>query len=319
MKRIAVLTSGGDAPGMNAAIRAVVRAGLYSGLEVFGVSRGYYGLIYQDFLRMNSGSVADIIHRGGTILRTSRCDEFKEEAGRIRARESLRYFGINDLVAIGGNGTIQGGYKLAQLGVNVIAIPASIDNDIPGTDLAIGFDTAINTVSAAINRIRDTATSHERIFIIEVMGRRSGHIALASGLAGGAESILVPEVEFDLDKVVERLRQGLKRGKLHSIIVVAEGCCGAYALSEKIHEMTGMETKVTVLGHTQRGGTPTALDRMLASRMGKRAVDLILEGKKNRMVGFQGMKIVDVGLEKVVQGEKSIDLEICEIARILSI
>lgn len=319
MKRIAVLTSGGDAPGMNAAVRAVVRAGIYSGLEVFGVTRGYHGLIYQDFVKMSLGSVADIIHRGGTILRTSRCEDFMQEKGRTRARESLSYFGINDLVAIGGNGTIQGGYELAKLGVNVIAIPASIDNDIPYADMSIGFDTAVNTVLAAVNRIRDTATAHERIFIIEVMGKESGHIALAAGLAGGAESILIPEVKFDLDQVVERLKQGMKRGKLHSIIIVAEGCCGAYPLAREIHARTGMETKVTVLGHTQRGGMPSAMDRMLASRMGKRAVDLLLADKKNLMTGFQGMKIVDVPLEDVVKGEKKIDLEICEIARILSI
>lgn len=319
MKRIAVLTSGGDAPGMNAAVRAVVRSAIYSGLEVFGITRGFHGLITQDFIKMSLGSVADIIHRGGTILRTSRSLEFLEEKGRSRARESLSYFGIQDLIVIGGNGTIYGGYELSKLGINVISIPASIDNDIAYVDVSIGFDTAVNTVLEAINRIRDTATAHERIFIIEVMGRDSGHIALAAGLSGGAETILIPELNIEVERIVERLKQGLKRGKLHSIIVVAEGCGGAYPLAQKIRGMTGMETKVTVLGHTQRGGTPTAVDRMLASHMGKRAVDLLLQGEKNKMIAFKDMKLVEIELQDVIKGKKDIDLEICEIARILSI
>ncbi|ADI02460.1 6-phosphofructokinase [Syntrophothermus lipocalidus] len=319
MKKIAILTSGGDAPGMNAAVRAVVRAGIYAGYQVFGVTRGFQGLINGDFVEMTLGSVADIIHRGGTILRTSRCEEFMEEKGRLRGLEALRDAGIQDVIGIGGNGTIRGLYEFSKLGVNTVAIPGSIDNDIPYCDMSIGFDTAVNTVVSAINRIRDTATAHERIFIVEVMGRESGHIALTAGLAGGAESILIPEVPFDLDQVVERLKQGMKRGKLHSIIVVAEGCCGAYPLAREIQAKTGMDTKVTVLGHTQRGGMPSAMDRNLASRMGKRAVDLIVEGKGNMMTGYQGMKIVDVPLAQVIEGKKDIDLDICEIARILSI
>ena len=319
MKKIAVLTSGGDAPGMNAAIRAVVRSGIYAGCQVFGVTRGFQGLINGDFTEMTLGSVADIIHRGGTILRTSRCEEFMEERGRRKALEQLERKGIHDVIGIGGNGTIRGLYELSKLGVNTVAIPGSIDNDIPYCDMSIGFDTAVNTVVGAINRIRDTATAHERIFIIEVMGRASGHIALTAGLAGGAESILIPEVPYDIDQVVERLQQGMRRGKLHSIIVVAEGCCGAYPLAEEIRAKTGMDTKVTILGHTQRGGMPSAMDRNLASRMGKRAVDIVLEGKKNLMTGFQGMKITDVPLVQVIEGKKEIDLDICEIARILSI
>lgn len=319
MKRIAVVTSGGDAPGMNAAVRAVVRSAVYQDLTVFGVNRGFYGLIYHDFINLTVNSVGDIIHRGGTFLRTSRAKEFRDENMRIRAKEALEYFGVKTLIVIGGNGSLKGGFELSKLGVNVIGIPASIDNDIPGTDNAIGFDTAVNTVLDAINRIRDTATSHERIFIIEVMGRDSGQIALAAGLAGGAESILIPEIPLDINNVVERINAGIARGKLHSIIVVAEGCCSAMQLGQEIERMSHQETRVTILGHTQRGGTPTAVDRVLASRMGKKAVDLVLEGQVNKMVGIQGNQMVAVNLKDVVQGSKEIDWTVYEIARILSI
>jgi len=318
-KRVAVLTSGGDAPGMNAAIRAVVRNCTYNGITVFGVNRGFYGLIYHDFINLTANSVGDIIHRGGTILRTSRTREFRDVNMRMRAKEALDYFGIKALFAIGGNGTLCGGYELSKLGVNVIGIPASIDNDIPGTDEAIGFDTALNTVLDAINRIRDTATSHERIFIIEVMGRESGQIALASGLAGGAESILVPELPFDLEDVVKRINAGIARGKLHSIIVVAEGCCSAIELGKQIEKMSQHETRVTVLGHTQRGGTPTAADRILASRLATKGVDLFLAGTANQMVGIQEGKVVAVSLQSVVEGKKEFNHEMYELARVLSI
>lgn len=319
MKRIAVVTSGGDAPGMNACIRAIVRSAVYQDLTVFGVNRGYYGLIYHDFISLNVNSVGDIIHRGGTILRTSRAKEFREESMRIRAKEALQYFGVKNLIVIGGNGSLAGAYELSKLGVNVIGIPASIDNDVPGTENAIGFDTAVNTVLDAINRIRDTATSHERIFIIEVMGRKSGQIALAAGLAGGAESILVPEIPYDLSNVVERINAGIARGKLHSIIVVAEGCCSAMVLGQEIEKLSQQETKVTFLGHTQRGGMPTASDRILASRMGKKAVDLVLEGFTNKMVAMQGNQLVAIDIADVVQGSREIDWTEYELARILSI
>lgn len=319
MKRVAVVTSGGDAPGMNAAIRAVVRNCTYRGITVFGVNRGFYGLIYHDFISLTVNSVGDIIHRGGTILRTSRTREFRDVNMRMRAKEALEYFGIKALFVIGGNGTQCGGYELSKLGVNVIGIPASIDNDIPETEEAIGFDTAVNTVLEAINRIRDTATSHERIFIIEVMGRESGQIALASGLAGGAESILVPELPFDLEDVVKRINAGIARGKLHSIIVVAEGCCSAIELGKQIEKMSQHETRVTVLGHTQRGGTPTAADRILASRLATKAVDLFMAGEFNRMVGIQNGKLTAVSLQSVVEGKKGFNLEMYELARVLSI
>lgn len=319
MKRIAVLTSGGDAPGMNAAIRAVVRAAIFRGMTVFGVRRGFYGLIYHDFVPLTVGSVGDIIHRGGTILRTSRSKEFKDENLRMRAKEALDYFAVKGLVVIGGNGSQRGAYELSKLGVTVIGIPASIDNDIAGTDQAVGFDTALNTALTAINQIRDTATSHERIFIIEVMGRESGQLALASGVAGGAESILLPEVPFEINDIVARINAGINRGKLHSIIVVAEGCCGALALAKEIEKLTHYETRVTVLGHTQRGGTPTAVDRMLASRLGAKAVELIANGESGKMVGIQGLRVIPVDLKNVIEGKKTIDLEMYELARILSI
>lgn len=317
--RIAVLTSGGDAPGMNAAIRAVVRMSHYHGITVFGVRRGFYGLIYHDFIPMDVSSVGDIIHRGGTILRTSRTPEFREHQMRVRAREALEYFGVKTLIVIGGNGTMHGGYELSRLGINVIGIPASIDNDIPGTDLTIGFDTAVNTVLEAINRIRDTATSHERIFIVEVMGRDCGQIALAAGLAGGAESILIPEVPYDLEEILKRINAGINRGKLHSIIVVAEGACSGIELGKRIEELSNHETRVTVLGHTQRGGTPTASDRILASRLGAHAMHMILDGEQNKMAAVQNGRIMGVDLREVVEGQKTIDLNDYELARILSI
>ncbi|MGE5370901.1 MAG: 6-phosphofructokinase [Solirubrobacterales bacterium] len=318
IQRIAVLTSGGDAPGMNAAVRAVTRTAASKNLRIFGVLRGFYGLLYRDIIELSVNGVGDIIHRGGTILRTSRVKEFRDQKMRGEAIRTLEAFGIEGLVIIGGNGSLCGGRELARLGVKVAGIPASIDNDVFGTDLSIGFDTAVNTVLEAINRIRDTATSHERIFIIEVMGRESGQIALAAGLAGGAESILVPELPFDIHEIVDRINQGIARGKLHSIIVVAEGCCSGLSLGKEIERLSRHETRVTVLGHTQRGGTPTAIDRNLASRMGARAVEWLTEGRHHLMVGLQAGHLVPVSLEDVVKGTKELDLEQVELARILA-
>ncbi|KUK36538.1 MAG: 6-phosphofructokinase, partial [Thermacetogenium phaeum] len=278
VNRIGMLTSGGDAPGMNAAIRAVVRKSIYHGLEVVGIKRGFDGLLKKEFVKLQLGSVADIIHRGGTILHTARSEEFKTEEGQRKGVNNLRDGGIDGLVVIGGDGSFKGALALAKLGVPVIGVPATIDNDVGGTDLTIGFDTAVNNVVDAINKIRDTATSHERIFIIEVMGRHAGHIALYAGLSGGAESILVPEIPVDIDEVIFKLQRGINRGKLHSIIIVAEGAASGLAIGEEIKKRMGQETRVTILGHLQRGGTPTALDRMLASCMGAKAVDLLLEG-----------------------------------------
>lgn len=318
MPKIAVLTSGGDASGMNAAIRAVVRSGIYKNMEVYGVHHGYEGLIAGQLEKMSRGSVADIIQRGGTILQTSRSEAFRTDEGRQTAKRVLDQLEIKHLVVIGGNGSLKGGYEFSKLGINVIGIPATIDNDIVYTN-SIGFDTAVNTALEAINRIRDTATSHGRIFIIEVMGRDCGELALAAGVAGGAESILIPEIENDLEQVVEKINSGTRRGKLHSIILLAEGVYDVMELRQYIQTKTGQDTRVTILGHTQRGGTPTAVDRILASCMGKAAVDMIAEGLRNVMVAGQGEQVKSIPLQEVINGTRTPELNMFEIARILSI
>lgn len=319
ISKIGVLTSGGDAPGMNAAIRAVVRKAIYHGLEVIGIRRGYQGLLKKEFVKLSLGSVADIIHRGGTILHTARCEEFKALQGQARGVDSLKEEGIEGLVVIGGDGSFRGALALARFGVAVVGIPATIDNDLPCTDYSIGFDTAVNNVVDAINKIRDTATSHERTFVIEVMGRRAGHIALYAGLAGGAESILIPEIPYDMDEVIFKLERGLNRGKLHSIIIVAEGAASGLAIGEEIRRRTGLETRVTILGHLQRGGTPTALDRVLASRMSSKAVDLLRVGETKKMIGITAGRIVAVDLEEAIEEKKELDKEMWELAGILAI
>lgn len=318
MQKLAVLTSGGDASGMNAAIRAVVRTALYEDIEVFGVRQGFAGLISGQLERMNAGSVGDIIQRGGTILQTSRSERFKTDEGRQKAQQNLLHMGIENLVVIGGEGSLKGAFKLSRLGINVIGIPATIDNDVVYTR-SIGFDTAVNTVLDAINRIRDTASSHGRNFIIEVMGRDCGEIAMAAGVAGGAESILIPEVETDLESVIAKINQGIKRGKLHSIIIVAEGVYPSMQLREIIESRTGHDTRVSILGHIQRGGSPSAQDRIMASCMGKAAVELIGSDKRNLMVAAEGQRIFPIPLQKIINGVKTLDLTMFEIARMLSI
>jgi 6-phosphofructokinase 1 len=318
MPKIAVLTSGGDASGMNAAIRAVVRSGIYKNMDVYGVHHGYEGLITGQLEKMSRGSVADIIQRGGTILQTSRSEAFKTDEGRQTAKRVLDQLEIEHLVVIGGNGSFKGGYEFSKLGINVIGIPATIDNDIVYTN-SIGFDTAVNTVLEAINRIRDTASSHGRIFVIEVMGRDCGELALTAGVAGGAESILIPEIENDLEEVIDKINQGNRRGKLHSIILVAEGVYDVMELRQYIEAKTGHDTRVTILGHIQRGGPPTAVDRILASCMGKAAVDMIAAGEKNVMVAGQGEQIKSIPLQEVINGTRTPELNMFEIARILSI
>lgn len=317
MKRVAVLTSGGDAPGMNAAIRAVVRTAIYEGMEVYGVYQGFEGLMAGRFAKLSPGSVADIIHRGGTILHTSRSREFLLSEGRGRAREQLVHLEIDNLVIIGGNGSLRGGYDLSGEGVQVIGIPATIDNDVVYTR-AIGYDTAVNTVLSAINNIRDTATSHGRVFIIEVMGRHCGEIALAAGVGGGAESILIPEIQPDIKQVIEKIKSGTERGKLHSIIIVAEGVYPVMTLKDEIMAATGRDTRVSILGHIQRGGTPTAMDRILASYMGKAAIEAILRGKVNSMVAGHDDRIYTIPLGEVINGHKTPELGMFEIARVLS-
>lgn len=319
MKRIAVLTSGGDSPGMNAAIRAVVRKGIYHGLEIFGVYHGYQGLIEGNIKKLEIGSVGDIIHRGGTILQSSRSEQFKTEEGQRKAIEKLKSFGIEGLVVIGGDGSYQGAAKLTEKGFPCIGLPGTIDNDIPGTDFTIGFDTALNTVVKAIDQIRDTAQSHERTFIIEVMGRHAGDIALWSGVAGGAETILIPERSFEFDDLVKKLRHGMERGKKHSIIVLAEGVMSAAELAAILKDKYHLETRVSVLGHIQRGGSPTGFDRVLASRLGARAVELLLEGKGGRAVGMQNWQIVDHSIAEILKEKSEPVVELYTLSQQLSI
>ena len=284
--KIAVLSSGGDAPGMNAAIRAVVRKGIYHNLEVYGVLHGFEGLIRGDIQEMRLGSVADIVHRGGTVLKTARSDEMFTLEGQKKAANQLLEKSIDALIVIGGDGSYRGAQKLAELGIKVVGIPGTIDNDIVGTDQTIGFDTAVNTVVDAVSKLRDTATSHERAFIVEVMGRHCGDIALYSGLAIGAESILIPEIQFDLEEISEKLLRGHRRGKRHSIIIVAEGSGDIAEISSKLKEYSGFDCRVTILGHIQRGGAPTASDSVLGATMGGKAVEALLEGKSEVMISY---------------------------------
>lgn len=321
MKRIAVLTSGGDAPGMNAAVRAVLRTGIYHGLEVFGIRRGYQGLIEGDLFKMELGSVADIIQRGGTILKSSRSMEFKTEEGMNKAINVLKVFEIDGLVIIGGDGSFLGAYELHKKGIHVMALPGTIDNDMGYTEFTIGFDTVLNTVVDAIGRLRDTTESHGRASIVEVMGRNCGDIALYAGIAGGADSILVPESERDMERICKKLLQSKSRGKKHSIIVIAEGEdeISSFDLAKVIEEETGIEARVTILGYVQRGGSPSVADRVLASRLGARAVELLLEGESGRALGTRCTKVIDIDIEEALKAEKKFDFEALEMADQLSI
>lgn len=320
MKRIGVLTSGGDSPGMNACIRAVVRGALFYGLEVYGIKRGYEGLIDGDIEEMHVESVADIIHRGGTVLRTARSERFETVEGRRRAIAMLETFGIQGLIVIGGDGSLKGALDLMkESGIPVIGLPGTIDNDLGYTDFTIGFDTAVNTSLMAIGNIRDTSSSHGRTTIIEVMGRNCGDIALYSGLAGGAETILVPEVEVDVNDICKKLIIGMNRGKLHSIIIRAEGVpMSSEELANTIRERTGLETKVVILGYIQRGGSPTATDRLLASRMGTHAVELLKDGIGGMAVGIRGDEIFSMDLEEALKTTKPSHLDFMKICDILS-
>lgn len=319
IKKIAVLTSGGDAPGMNAAIRAVVRTGIYNGIEVYGVNMGYSGLLEGNIKKMELSSVADIIHRGGTILGTARSDEFETKAGQQKAKNILKDIGIEGLVVIGGDGSFRGLLELAKLGIKVIGIPATIDNDMGYTDFTIGFMTAAETVADAISKLRDTSSAHGRANVVEVMGRDCGDIALYSGLAGGAETIFVPEVNVDYKDFIEKAMQGKRRGKRHHIIVVAEGSANTFELCKMLEEETGIETRVTVLGHVQRGGTPTVFDRIWASRMGYVAVNSLMVGDSGFALGIRCNELVKTEIEKAVNIKKIFNKEILEIAEILSI
>jgi 6-phosphofructokinase 1 len=319
MKKIGVLTSGGDSPGMNAAVRAVVRKAIFHNIEVYGIYQGYTGLMTGQIKKLGLGSVGDIIHRGGTFLYSARSEEFKTVEGQKKGIEQLRKHGIDGIVVIGGDGSYRGAEKLTEHGFPCIGVPGTIDNDIPGTDFTIGFDTALNTVIDAIDKIRDTATSHERTYIIEVMGRHAGDIALWAGLAGGAETILIPEADFEMEDVIARLKRGHDRGKRHSIIVVAEGVGSGVEISKEIEAATNIETRVSILGYIQRGGSPTAFDRVLASRLGARAVELLMEGSKGRAVGIKNNQLVDFSISEALSQKHFLDLTMYRLSTELSI
>ena len=320
IKSIGVMTTGGDAPGMNAAIRAVVRSAIYNELKVYGIKKGFRGLIDAEIEEMNLTSVSGIINRGGTILKTIRCPEFRDKRNQKEAVVHLKSFNIDGLVIIGGNGSLAGGGVLYyNWGIPVVNIPASIDNDLCFTDYTVGFDTAVNTALEAIDKIRDTATSHDRVFVVEVMGRDSGSIALEVALGCGAEAVLIPEIKTNMNKLCENLVRGEHRGKKSSIIVVAEGAGKGTDIAKIITKKCGMEVRVSVLGYMQRGGAPTAFSRALAARMGKAAVDLLVAGKSGKMVGSQGTEIIATDIKKVLACKQKIDLADYELVGILSI
>ncbi|HIE15251.1 TPA: 6-phosphofructokinase [Candidatus Bathyarchaeota archaeon] len=319
MRRIGVVTAGGDAPGMNAAIRAIVRTAIYRRLEVIGFERGYAGLIENETRRMGPRSVSGIINLGGTILKTTRCDKMKTPEGLEKAAETLKSHEIDGLIVIGGDGTFRGASKLYRVsGVPIVGVPATIDNDVAGTDTTIGFDTAVNTAIMAIDRIRDTATSHERVFVVEVMGRKRGFLALEVGLAEGAEVILVPEIKFRVEDICRKLKRARREGKTSEIIVMAEGAGDSRKLVFQIERETELEVRLTVLGHIQRGGSPTAKSRVLACKFGNKAVEMLLEGAKKRIVGIRGKRIVSVDLDYSWREKKELDLRLYRLAEILS-
>ena len=304
---------------MNAAVRAVVRRAIYQGLNVLGYHSGYQGLLENDFQDMDLSSVGGIIDRGGTVLGTARCEAFKTPEGQQKALANLKKQGVEGLVVIGGDGSYRGAEALAGLGLPTIGIPGTIDNDIGGTDFCIGFDTAVNTAVDAISKLRDTASAHERIFVVEVMGRSSGWIALYAGLAGGADFIIVPEAPpWDVDMLCDAIKQGFNRGKLHSIIVVAEGAASAQEVTMKLLPKVQTEVKMSVLGHVQRGGTPTAADRVLASRLGAAAVERLLEGGTSEAIGIQGTEIAAVPLKETYSVKKKLDRRLFELASVLA-
>ena len=319
VKTIGVLTSGGDAPGMNAAIRAVVRTAIQKGLGVKGIMRGYAGLLQEEIIDMNSRSVSDIIHRGGTILYTARSMEFVTAEGQEKGAEICRKHGIDGLVVIGGDGSFRGAGKLAALGINTIGVPGTIDLDIACTDYSIGFDTAVNTAMEAIDKVRDTSTSHERCSIIEVMGRNAGYIALWCGIANGAEDILLPErYDGDEQQLINRIIDNLKRGKKHNIIINAEGIGHSTSMARRIEAATGVETRATILGYMQRGGMPTCKDRVYASIMGAKAAELLYDGRRNRIVAYKNGEYVDFDIQEALQMKKDIPEDQFEISKMLS-
>ena len=316
LKSIAIMTSGGDSPGMNAAARAVVRTALYEGVKVFGIYDGYKGMLEDRIVELNSQSVSDIIQRGGTFLGTARCPEFKQEETRKEALKILQRHGIEGLVIIGGDGSLTGGSLLSDLGMPIVGLPGTIDNDVWGSDYTIGADTALNTILDAINKLRDTASAHRRIIVLEVMGRKCGWLAMMAGIAGGAEYVLVPEVKYDLNKICDELKTSYDNGRRYSIVVVAEG--SAVDSGKEIGEKTGIDTRVTVLGHVQRGGSPTAEDRVKASMLGEKAALALLNGQSNIVFGINEGKVVAIDLHDSVNNNKTLDPELVRLARVLS-
>ena len=320
IRTIGVLTSGGDAPGMNAAIRSVVRTALGKGLRVRGIRRGYQGLMEEEIIDLSARDVSDTIQRGGTILQTARCKEMRTEEGQQKAAAICKKYGIEGLVVIGGDGSFAGAQKLAKLGINTIGIPGTIDLDIDCTEYTIGFDTAVNTAMEAIDKVRDTSTSHQRCSIVEVMGRDAGYLALWCGIANGAEEILLPEeYNYDESEIIKRIIDNRDRGKKHYIIINAEGVGDSINMAKRIEEATGMETRATILGHMQRGGSPTAKDRVYASIMGAKAVELLCEGKTNRVVGYKHGEYIDVDIDEALNMEKKLPEYQLEVAKKLAI
>lgn len=318
VKRIAVLTSGGDSSGMNAAIRSVTRTAIYSGIKVFGVMRGYQGLIKADMKEFNRRSVSNIINLGGTILKTARSEEFKTRKGRLKAAQNLKKKGIDGLIVIGGDGSFRGAHLLCQeWGIRCIGVPATIDNDLNGTDFTIGSNTALEVALDAIDKIRDTVTSLERIFVVEVMGRKCGYIAMRTALAGGAEDVLLPGTRYDLNKICQEIRLARRKGKVSWILIVAEGAAKANRIARIIEKKTGYETRVTVLGHIQRGGRPSAMDRILASRLGAAAVTLLMQGESDKMVGVIADQVEATELSYACEAKKDTDRELYKLLKIL--
>ncbi len=319
MKKIALLTSGGDAPGMNACIRAVVRAGIANGYEVIGVLCGYQGLIDQNYVKLGLRDVGNIIQTGGTMLRTSRCEEFMQEKGFKKAVENCKKANFEAIIIIGGNGSLTGAVELAKAGVNVIGIPGTIDNDLGYTDFTLGFDTAVNTVTNLLNNVRDTSASHDRVCVVEVMGRKCGDIALFSGMSAGAEVVLIPEVKVPMEDVYSKLTNSAKTGKRSSIVVVAEGVTTAGEVAKMIQTNTGLESKAVVLGHLQRGGSPSMADRVFASRLGVSAVESIKNGIFNIAIGTKDNKIINLGIEDAIKVKNVFDEFDYKINSIISI
>ena len=318
-KAIAIMTSGGDSPGMNAAARAVVRTALYEGVQVYGIKDGYDGMLKDDIVELTSRSVSDIIQRGGTFLGTARCPEFKTPEGRRKGYENLKKRGVEGLVIIGGDGSLTGGSLLSkETGIPIVGPPGTIDNDVWGTDYTIGCDTAANTIVDALNKLRDTASAHRRIMIVEVMGHKSGWLAMESGIAGGAEYVLVPEVKYDLDQMCEDIKAQYAAGKRYSIIVIAEGAGDGMGLGKIVEEKTGIDTRVSVLGHIQRGGSPTVEDRMKASMLGEKAALALISGASDVVFGFEQGKVVSINLFDSVNNKKTLDPELVRLARVLA-